>query len=158
MIQSREIRHKFPIDLPNCPYVPGLSGYVHYPRFILTKNRFLYSERTKNRDSSNFNRIYLMTSFRILDFRPPDVRYILTQQKHYFGSRRLSLSAFFMIDLTFCVLSFFVLCRFELLRGGFWHSWVWIAARLNFLFGSHFLFCSILVRSVAPSDQVRSIF
>ena len=49
-----------------------------------------------------------MTSFRILDFRPPDVRYIFTQQKHYFGSRRLSLSAFFMIDLTFCVLSFFL--------------------------------------------------
>lgn len=108
MIQSREIGHKFSADLSNCPYPPGLSGYVHCPRFLFTKNRFLYWERTKNRDSSNFNRIYLMTSFRILDFRPPDVRYIFTQQKHYFGSRRLSLSAFFMIDLTFCVLSFFL--------------------------------------------------
>ena len=94
MIQSREIGHKFSADLSNCPYPPGLSGYVHCPRFLWTKNRFLYWERTKNRDSSNFNRIYLMTSFRILDSRPSDVRYILTQQKHYFGSRRLSLSAF----------------------------------------------------------------
>ena len=49
-----------------------------------------------------------MTSFRILDFRSSDVRYIFTQQKHDFGSRRLSLSAFFMIGLTFRVLSFFL--------------------------------------------------
>ena len=49
-----------------------------------------------------------MTSFRILDFRPPDVRYILTQQKHYFGSRRLSLSAFLLLVWHFVFCHFFL--------------------------------------------------
>ena len=52
-----------------------------------------------------------------------------------------------------------VLCRFELLRGGFWNSWLWIAARLNSLFGSHFLFlvCSVHPIKFDPYSRITSL-